>query len=76
MLTDKHTRLHKQCVHEGVEYSEGEVWMLSDCTRCFCVDGQPMCAEEECNDLLQDCPNVVFLPGICCPQCTSRLSIN
>ncbi|XP_039278802.1 cysteine-rich motor neuron 1 protein [Nilaparvata lugens] len=51
-------------------YNPGEVWAISDCVRCECLDvGQTLCTKEVCPF---SCAGAVKTPGKCCPVCPTN----
>ena len=46
------------CVHNGVEYNEGESWTEDDCVHCKCVNSKPVCSEK-CDLTAQNCTSKV-----------------
>uniref|UniRef100_A0A3Q0S552 Cysteine-rich motor neuron 1 protein n=1 Tax=Amphilophus citrinellus TaxID=61819 RepID=A0A3Q0S552_AMPCI len=56
-----------KCVHNGKEYSEGEVYRMDPCWLCQCRGGISFCSKAECAEL--DCENFYIPEGECCPVC-------
>uniref|UniRef100_A0A3Q3LP33 Cysteine-rich motor neuron 1 protein n=1 Tax=Mastacembelus armatus TaxID=205130 RepID=A0A3Q3LP33_9TELE len=55
------------CVHNGKEFSEGEVYRMDPCWLCQCRGGISFCSKAECAEL--DCDNFYIPEGECCPVC-------
>uniref|UniRef100_A0A4W6DV38 Cysteine-rich motor neuron 1 protein n=1 Tax=Lates calcarifer TaxID=8187 RepID=A0A4W6DV38_LATCA len=56
-----------KCVHNGKEFSEGEVYRMDPCWLCQCRGGISFCSKAECAEL--DCENFYIPEGECCPVC-------
>ncbi|KAM8834172.1 cysteine-rich motor neuron 1 protein isoform 2-T2 [Synchiropus picturatus] len=56
-----------KCVHDGKEFSEGEVYRMDPCWLCQCRGGISFCSKAECAEL--DCENFYIPEGECCPVC-------
>lgn len=56
-----------RCVHNGKEFSEGEVYRMDPCWLCQCRGGISFCSKAECAEL--DCENFYIPEGECCPVC-------
>lgn len=56
-----------RCVHDGQEFSEGEVYRMDQCWMCQCRGGISFCSKAECAEL--DCDNFYVPEGECCPVC-------
>lgn len=56
-----------RCVHDGQEFSEGEVYRMDQCWMCQCRGGISFCSKAECAEL--DCDNFYVPGGECCPVC-------
>uniref|UniRef100_A0A3P8ZIG8 Cysteine-rich motor neuron 1 protein n=1 Tax=Esox lucius TaxID=8010 RepID=A0A3P8ZIG8_ESOLU len=56
-----------KCVHNGKEYSEGEVYRMDQCWLCQCRGGISFCSKAECAEV--DCENFYIPEGECCPVC-------
>uniref|UniRef100_A0A667Z0K8 Uncharacterized protein n=1 Tax=Myripristis murdjan TaxID=586833 RepID=A0A667Z0K8_9TELE len=59
------------CVHNGKEFSEGEVYRMDPCWLCQCRGGISFCSKAECAEL--DCENFYIPEGECCPVCIGTL---
>ncbi|XP_029937739.1 cysteine-rich motor neuron 1 protein isoform X2 [Myripristis murdjan] len=60
-------RVSPKCVHNGKEFSEGEVYRMDPCWLCQCRGGISFCSKAECAEL--DCENFYIPEGECCPVC-------
>ncbi|XP_054861851.1 cysteine-rich motor neuron 1 protein isoform X2 [Amphiprion ocellaris] len=56
-----------KCVHNGKDFSEGEVYRMDPCWLCQCRGGISFCSKAECAEL--DCENFYIPEGECCPVC-------
>ncbi|XP_039993117.1 cysteine-rich motor neuron 1 protein isoform X3 [Xiphias gladius] len=56
-----------KCVHNGKEFSEGEVYRMDPCWLCQCRGGISFCSKAECVEL--DCENFYIPENECCPVC-------
>lgn len=56
-----------KCIHNGKEFSEGEVYRMDPCWLCQCRGGISFCSKAECAEL--DCENFYIPEGECCPVC-------
>ncbi|XP_033987080.1 cysteine-rich motor neuron 1 protein isoform X4 [Trematomus bernacchii] len=56
-----------KCVHNGKDFSEGEVYRMDPCWLCQCRGGISFCSKAECAEL--DCENFYVPEGECCPVC-------
>ncbi|TRY83559.1 hypothetical protein DNTS_016269 [Danionella cerebrum] len=56
-----------QCVHEGKQFSEGELYRIDPCWLCQCRAGVSFCSKAECAEL--QCQNYYIPEGECCPVC-------
>ncbi|KAJ7989085.1 hypothetical protein DPEC_G00315880 [Dallia pectoralis] len=56
-----------KCVHNGKEFSEGEVYRMDPCWLCQCRGGISFCSKAECAEV--DCENFYIPEGECCPVC-------
>ncbi|XP_016329661.1 cysteine-rich motor neuron 1 protein-like isoform X2 [Sinocyclocheilus anshuiensis] len=56
-----------RCVHNGKEFTEGEVYRMDPCWLCQCRVGVSFCSKAECAEL--DCENFYVPEGECCPVC-------
>ncbi|XP_060789927.1 cysteine-rich motor neuron 1 protein-like isoform X3 [Neoarius graeffei] len=57
-----------KCVHNGTEFTEGEVYRMDSCWLCQCRGGISFCSKAECAEL--QCDNFYIPEGECCPVCT------
>uniref|UniRef100_A0A3Q3JSW6 Cysteine-rich motor neuron 1 protein n=1 Tax=Monopterus albus TaxID=43700 RepID=A0A3Q3JSW6_MONAL len=62
-----HCQFSPKCVHNGKEFSEGEVYRMDPCWLCQCRAGISFCSKAECAEL--DCENFYIPEGECCPVC-------
>ncbi|XP_042244625.1 cysteine-rich motor neuron 1 protein isoform X2 [Thunnus maccoyii] len=60
-------KVSPKCVHNGKEFSEGEVYRMDPCWLCQCRGGISFCSKAECAEL--DCENFYIPEGECCPVC-------
>uniref|UniRef100_A0A3Q1HBS7 Cysteine-rich motor neuron 1 protein n=1 Tax=Anabas testudineus TaxID=64144 RepID=A0A3Q1HBS7_ANATE len=60
-------KVSPRCVHNGKEFSEGEVFRMDTCWLCQCRGGISFCSKAECAEL--DCENFYIPDGECCPVC-------
>ncbi|XP_067336700.1 cysteine-rich motor neuron 1 protein isoform X3 [Channa argus] len=60
-------KVSPKCVHNGKEFSEGEVYRIDPCWLCQCQRGISFCSKAECAEL--DCENFYIPEGECCPVC-------
>ncbi|XP_076017807.1 cysteine-rich motor neuron 1 protein isoform X2 [Genypterus blacodes] len=60
-------KVSPKCVHNGKEFSEGEVYRMDPCWLCQCRGGISFCSKAECAEL--DCENYYIPEGECCPVC-------
>ncbi|XP_030641382.1 cysteine-rich motor neuron 1 protein [Chanos chanos] len=60
-------KVSPKCVHNGKEFSEGEVYRMDQCWLCQCRGGISFCSKAECAQL--DCDNFYIPEGECCPVC-------
>ncbi|KAM9777847.1 cysteine-rich motor neuron 1 protein [Neosynchiropus ocellatus] len=60
-------KVSPKCVHDGKEFSEGEVYRMDPCWLCQCRGGISFCSKAECAEL--DCENFYIPEGECCPVC-------
>uniref|UniRef100_A0A3Q3JSK3 Cysteine rich transmembrane BMP regulator 1 (Chordin like) n=1 Tax=Monopterus albus TaxID=43700 RepID=A0A3Q3JSK3_MONAL len=60
-------KVSPKCVHNGKEFSEGEVYRMDPCWLCQCRAGISFCSKAECAEL--DCENFYIPEGECCPVC-------
>ncbi|XP_033967681.1 cysteine-rich motor neuron 1 protein isoform X3 [Pseudochaenichthys georgianus] len=56
-----------KCVHNGKDFSEGEVYRMDPCWLCQCRGGISFCSKAECAEL--DCEHFYIPEGECCPVC-------
>ncbi|XP_073784068.1 cysteine-rich motor neuron 1 protein-like isoform X2 [Danio rerio] len=56
-----------RCVHNGQQFSEGELYRMDPCWLCQCRGGVSFCSKAECAEL--DCQNSYIPEGECCPVC-------
>ncbi|XP_034713414.1 cysteine-rich motor neuron 1 protein [Etheostoma cragini] len=60
-------KVSPRCVHNGKEFSEGEVYRMDPCWLCQCRGGISFCSKAECAEL--ECENFYIPEGECCPVC-------
>ncbi|XP_077586830.1 cysteine-rich motor neuron 1 protein [Stigmatopora nigra] len=60
-------KVSPKCVHNGKEFSDGEVYRMDPCWLCQCRGGISFCSKAECAEL--DCDNFYIPEGECCPVC-------
>ncbi|KAG7466322.1 hypothetical protein MATL_G00163860 [Megalops atlanticus] len=60
-------RVSPKCVHNGKEFSDGEVYRMDPCWLCQCRGGISFCSKAECAEL--DCESFYIPEGECCPIC-------
>ncbi|XP_026142500.1 cysteine-rich motor neuron 1 protein-like [Carassius auratus] len=60
-------RVSPRCVHDGKEFTEGEVYRMDPCWMCQCRGGVSFCSRTECTEM--DCQNRYVPEGECCPVC-------
>uniref|UniRef100_H3DJ98 Cysteine-rich motor neuron 1 protein n=1 Tax=Tetraodon nigroviridis TaxID=99883 RepID=H3DJ98_TETNG len=60
-------KVSPKCVHNGKEFSEGEVYRMDPCWLCQCRGGISFCSKAECAE--QECENFYIPEGECCPVC-------
>ncbi|XP_047466539.1 cysteine-rich motor neuron 1 protein isoform X3 [Mugil cephalus] len=60
-------KVSPKCVHNGKEFTEGEVYRMDPCWLCQCRGGISFCSKAECAEL--DCENFYIPEGECCPVC-------
>ncbi|XP_015206403.1 cysteine-rich motor neuron 1 protein-like isoform X1 [Lepisosteus oculatus] len=60
-------KVSPKCVHDGKEFSDGEVYRMDTCWLCQCRGGISFCSKAECAGL--DCENFYIPEGECCPVC-------
>ncbi|XP_033987013.1 cysteine-rich motor neuron 1 protein isoform X3 [Trematomus bernacchii] len=60
-------KVSPKCVHNGKDFSEGEVYRMDPCWLCQCRGGISFCSKAECAEL--DCENFYVPEGECCPVC-------
>uniref|UniRef100_A0A8C2XTH2 Cysteine-rich motor neuron 1 protein n=1 Tax=Cyclopterus lumpus TaxID=8103 RepID=A0A8C2XTH2_CYCLU len=60
-------KVSPKCVHNGKEFSEGQVYRMDPCWLCQCRGGISFCSKAECAEL--DCENFYIPEGECCPVC-------
>uniref|UniRef100_A0A672YIC3 VWFC domain-containing protein n=1 Tax=Sphaeramia orbicularis TaxID=375764 RepID=A0A672YIC3_9TELE len=61
------------CLYEGAVRYHGDMWNGTGCEFCTCDRGQVLCQRAECGRV--QCPQgseLVYLPGKCCPECSSE----
>ncbi|KAF5900104.1 cysteine-rich motor neuron 1 protein isoform X2, partial [Clarias magur] len=61
-------KVSPRCVHNGTEFTEGDVYRMDSCWVCQCRGGISFCSKAECAAL--DCENFYIPDGECCPVCT------
>ena len=57
---------------DGQYHTEGETWMLDECTQCLCHKGGVLCEIESCAPVL--CHHPVKIPHSCCPVCPGEIN--
>ncbi|XP_066539616.1 cysteine-rich motor neuron 1 protein-like [Hoplias malabaricus] len=60
-------RVSPNCMHQGKQFAEGEVYRMDPCWLCQCRGGISFCSKAECAEL--DCENFYIPEGECCPVC-------
>nr|XP_061824703.1 cysteine-rich motor neuron 1 protein-like [Nerophis lumbriciformis] len=60
-------KVSPKCVHNGTEFSDGDVYRMNPCWLCQCRGGISFCSKAECAEL--DCENFYIPEGECCPVC-------
>ncbi|CAB1434145.1 unnamed protein product [Pleuronectes platessa] len=60
-------KVSPNCIHNGKDFSEGEVYRMDPCWLCQCRGGISFCSKAECAEL--DCENFYIPEGECCPVC-------
>ncbi|CAM1298856.1 Uncharacterised protein at_DN1088 [Pycnogonum litorale] len=63
----------KSCFERGVEHKHNEIWKLSLCTRCHCIDGFTQCYTVECSPVqCSHYEQLVAAPNECCMRCEPK----
>jgi hypothetical protein len=60
------------CLHDNVNYRNGEKWSPDKCTTCICSNGLTFCNALTCQEDIAHCGWTSIPDGECCPTCTGQ----
>ncbi|XP_054153297.1 cysteine-rich motor neuron 1 protein-like [Oppia nitens] len=68
----------KNCIHNSLQYINGDKWLADKCTTCECRDGLAFCYKKSCNHIdPKNCHSMTQQSyDECCPSCQGCISSN